>query len=152
MLLAVADSYQYSVTKDGTTTATGTKSLTTTSDKISTPIAPNFTPTYLGQTVTIPRDTSALTAEQDSRAINTAIAQTEEKRLGFIDSIVNGAGKILDAFGVEVTASGNGVSVYRAPSVGGTVYETNAGATPWHANPFILIGGAAIIVYALSRK
>lgn len=149
MLLGVADTYTYSVTKSDAGAVSGGVKV---SGGVGVPIAANFDPTYLGQAVAIPRNVNTLTAPQDSRAVSTNVAQTEEARLSIIDKIVNGAGRVLDAFGVEVVASGNGVSVYRSPTAGGAVLQTNPNANDWRHSPLLLIGGAALLGYVLLRK
>lgn len=148
MMLAALDSYSTGIA--GADAPARKLAPLATSEGQQTPIASHFTPTYLGQTVALPRNVSTLTAPQDSRAINTAVAQTEESRSGFISDIVNGAGKVLSAFGVEITASGNGVSVYRAPSPGGSV--TLLGDQQGRISPLVYVGGALVIAYLVTRN
>lgn len=149
MLLSVASDYPYSVTEVGTLSAPSTDGVAA---GIQSPLAANFLPTYSGDNVVIPRITSPLTTPQDSRQTSTVTGDTMEARTDTLHKIFNAVGSVLGAFGVEVTASGNGVSVYRAPSVGGTVYESKPGATPWQFSPALYLGAAALLAYVVLRK
>lgn len=73
--------------------------------------APLPQPTYNGLPIALPVNTSSLARIDDTRPVSTPFGQMATEKRSTLDKIADTASSILGAFGIRISASGDGVRV-----------------------------------------